>query len=84
MFHARVITAAGDDRKMQRARELGADHVINHYQQKISVEVRNITRGEGVDIVVEHVGPATWDESVRSLEARRHASHLRSHHRTES
>ena len=67
MFHAHVITTAGDDRKMQRARELGADHVINHYQQKISQEVRNITRGEGVDIVTEHVGPATWDESVRSL-----------------
>ena len=67
LFHARVITTAGDDRKMQRARELGADHVINHYQQKISQEVRGITHGEGVDIVVEHVGPATWDESVRSL-----------------
>lgn len=67
LFHARVITTAGDDRKMQRARELGADHVINHYQQKISQEVRGITHGEGVNIVVEHVGPATWDESVRSL-----------------
>src|SRR5215470_151162 len=67
LFNATVITTAGDDRKMQRARELGADHVINHYQQKISQEVRNITRGEGVDIVIEHVGPATWDESVRSL-----------------
>jgi len=67
LFHARVITTAGDDRKMERARELGADYVINHYQQKISQEVRNITRGEGVDIVIEHVGPATFDESVRSL-----------------
>jgi NADPH:quinone reductase-like Zn-dependent oxidoreductase len=67
LFHARLITTAGDERKMQRARELGADHVINHYQQKISQEVRSVTHGEGVDIVVEHVGPATWDESVRSL-----------------
>jgi NADPH:quinone reductase-like Zn-dependent oxidoreductase len=69
MFHARVITTAGDDRKMERARELGADFVINHYQQKISEEVRKITNFEGVDIVVEHVGKATWDESVRSLKA---------------
>jgi NADPH:quinone reductase-like Zn-dependent oxidoreductase len=69
MFHARVITTAGDDRKMERARELGADFVINHYQQKISDEVRKITNFEGVDIVVEHVGKATWDESVRSLKA---------------
>ena len=67
LFHARVITTAGDERKMERARELGADHVINHYQQKISQEVRAITKGEGVDIVIEHVGPATWTESVRSL-----------------
>ena len=69
MFHTRVITTAGDDRKMERARELGADFVINHYQQKISEEVRKITNFEGVDIVVEHVGKATWDESVRSLKA---------------
>jgi NADPH:quinone reductase-like Zn-dependent oxidoreductase len=69
MFHTRVITTAGDDRKMERARELGADFVINHYQQKISEEVRKITNFEGVDIVVEHVGKATWDESVRSLKS---------------
>lgn len=69
LFHARVIATAGDERKMERARELGADFVINHYQQKISQEVRNITSFEGVDIVVEHVGQATWDESVRSLKA---------------
>jgi NADPH:quinone reductase-like Zn-dependent oxidoreductase len=66
-FNCRVITTAGNDRKMSRARELGADYVINHYQQKISEEVRRITNNEGVDIVMEHVGPATWDESLRSL-----------------
>ena len=66
-FQCTVITTAGDDRKSAKARELGADHVINHYQQKISEEVRKITGKEGVDIVLEHVGPATWDESLRSL-----------------
>src|SRR5271154_791770 len=69
LFHARVITTAGDERKMERARQLGADFVINHYQQKIAQEVRTITKGEGVDIVIEHVGPATWQDSVRSLKA---------------
>jgi NADPH:quinone reductase-like Zn-dependent oxidoreductase len=69
LFHTRVITTAGDERKMERARELGADFVINHYQQKIAQEVRTITKGEGVDIVIEHVGPATWQDSVRSLKA---------------
>jgi len=67
MFHCTVIATAGDDRKAELARGLGADYVINHYKQKISEEVRRITNKEGVDIVMEHVGPATWDESVRSL-----------------
>lgn len=67
LFHARVITTAGDERKMQKARELGADYVINHYQQKISEEVRRITNKEGCDIVLEHVGAATWEESIKAL-----------------
>jgi NADPH:quinone reductase-like Zn-dependent oxidoreductase len=67
MFQCTVIATAGDERKAQLARELGADHVINHYQQKISDEVRKITEKQGVDIVLEHVGAATWDESLRSL-----------------
>lgn len=69
MFQARVITTAGDERKIAAALELGADYVINHYQQKISQEVRKITNFEGVDIVLEHVGAATWDESVKSLKS---------------
>ena len=66
-FNCQVIATAGDDHKIAKARELGADHVINHYQQKISEEVRKITGKQGVDIVLEHVGPATWEESLRSL-----------------
>ncbi|PYX89276.1 MAG: alcohol dehydrogenase [Acidobacteria bacterium] len=60
-------TTAGNDHKIAKALELGADHVINHYQQKISDEVKKITGREGVDIVMEHVGAATWDESLKSL-----------------
>lgn len=67
LFNATVIATAGDERKMQRAKELGADYVINHYQQKISDEVRRITGKQGVDIVVEHVGKSTWEESLKSL-----------------
>jgi len=67
LFHCRVITTAGDDKKLEKAHALGADHGINHYKQKISEEVRKITNKAGVDIVVEHVGVATWDESIRSL-----------------
>jgi NADPH:quinone reductase-like Zn-dependent oxidoreductase len=69
LFHARVITTAGDAAKLEKARTLGADYGINHYQQKISEEVRKITSKAGVDIVVEHVGLATWEESMKSLKA---------------
>jgi len=69
MFHCRVITTAGSDAKLEKAKALGADFVIDHYKQKISEEVRKITSKEGVDIVVEHVGAATWDESMKCLKS---------------
>ena len=67
LFGATVIATAGDERKAERAKELGADFVVNHYRQKIGDEVRKNTNKAGVDIVIEHVGPATWGESVKSL-----------------
>jgi NADPH:quinone reductase-like Zn-dependent oxidoreductase len=67
LFNARVIATAGDEHKIQRARELGADEVINHYTQKISDEVKRITNKEMCDIVIEHVGQATWGESMKAL-----------------
>ena len=69
MLSAEVITTAGDERKLEKARELGADHTIDHYKQKIGDEVRRITNKRGVDIVFEHVGQATWKESLKSLKA---------------
>ncbi|HEY4962977.1 MAG TPA: zinc-binding dehydrogenase [Candidatus Limnocylindrales bacterium] len=67
MLGAEVIATAGDERKLAKARELGADHTIDHYKQKISSEVKRITNKRGVDIVFEHVGTATWAESIKSL-----------------
>src|SRR5215472_8206679 len=68
MFHCRVITTAGNEAKLEKARALlAADYGIDHHKQKISDEVRKITNKEGVDIVVEHVGAATWDESIKCL-----------------
>ena len=67
MLGAVVIATAGDEAKLEKSRELGADHLINHYKQKIADEVRRITSKAGVDIVFEHVGVATWDDSIRSL-----------------
>ena len=66
---ARVIATAGSDEKLAKARELGADYLINHKTQKIRDEVRRITNKRGVDVVFEHVGIATWDDSLASLAA---------------
>jgi len=68
-FGARVIAIAGSDEKLKKAKALGADHLINHKTQKIRDEVRRITSKRGVDVVFEHVGTATWDESLASLAA---------------
>ncbi len=80
LFHARVITTAGNETKLEKALALGADHGINHYQQKISDEVRKLTNKEGVDIVIEHVGVATWGESMKSSQTWWNSGYLRSHH----
>jgi NADPH:quinone reductase-like Zn-dependent oxidoreductase len=64
---ATVLATAGSPAKLERARALGADAVIDHKRQDIAKEVKNMTAGRGVDIVIEHVGEATWEGSVRSL-----------------
>jgi len=66
-FGARVIATASSQEKLDKAVELGADFVINHKTQKIKDEVRRITGKRGVDVVFEHVGTATWDDSIASL-----------------
>lgn len=68
-FGARVLATAGSDEKLQKAKQLGADHLINHKAQKIREEVRRATNKRGVDVVFEHVGTATWDDSLASLAA---------------
>jgi NADPH:quinone reductase-like Zn-dependent oxidoreductase len=64
---ARVFATAGSDAKLERARSLGASEVIHHHRQDIAEEVRRLTNRRGVDIVIEHVGEATWTKSIRSL-----------------
>jgi NADPH:quinone reductase-like Zn-dependent oxidoreductase len=64
---ARVFATAGTDEKLAKARQLGAHDVINHSTQDFAAKVRELTGGRGVDIVVEHVGTATWDQSLKSL-----------------
>lgn len=64
---ARVFATAGTEAKMQLARQLGADEVVDHSKPDWPSQVKKITGGRGVDVVVEHVGPATWEGSMRVL-----------------
>lgn len=64
---ARVIATAGSPEKLERARRLGADFLIDHSKEDFSKEVARITRRRGVDVVFEHVGPATFSKSILSL-----------------
>lgn len=63
----RVIATAGADEKLEKARALGADETINHTKQDFLDECRKLTRKRGVDVVVEHVGEATFEKALLSL-----------------
>ena len=65
-FGARVFATSAAS-KADRTRALGAEEVFDHYAGDFSRDVRRLTDGRGADIVIEHVGEATWDRSVRSL-----------------
>jgi NADPH:quinone reductase-like Zn-dependent oxidoreductase len=67
LLGARVIATAGRADKLAKARELGADEVIDHHRQDVSAEVRRLTGKKGVEVVVEHVGAASWERSLLSL-----------------
>jgi NADPH:quinone reductase-like Zn-dependent oxidoreductase len=64
---ARVFATGGSDEKLDRVRSLGAAAAIHHYRQDIAEEVKRLTNRRGVDVVIEHVGEATWPRSVRAL-----------------
>jgi NADPH:quinone reductase-like Zn-dependent oxidoreductase len=61
---ARVAVTSGSDEKLARARDLGADVAVNHATGDVAAEVKAATGGRGVDVVVEHVGEATWKTSL--------------------
>ena len=64
---AHVIATASTNEKLNRARELGAAETINYSDADLVSEVKRITNGRGVDVVFEHVGESTWEQSIRSL-----------------
>ncbi len=64
---ATVITTVGSAAKAEKARALGADHVIDYVEERFEGRVRRLTDKQGVDVVFEHVGPDTWAGSLLSL-----------------
>ena len=64
---ARVIATAGSDAKLEKAKELGADHVINYTNQDLAEEVMAATGGKGADLVIESVGGDILLASIDAL-----------------
>ncbi len=67
LLNARVLATVGSPGKAAKACELGADVVVNHYQDDVVKAVREFTKKKGVDVVFEHVGQATWERSIASM-----------------
>jgi NADPH:quinone reductase-like Zn-dependent oxidoreductase len=67
LWGATVFTTVGSAAKAAKAKALGADHVINYAERDFVKDVRDATDKRGVDVVVEHVGPATFEKSLLCL-----------------
>jgi NADPH:quinone reductase-like Zn-dependent oxidoreductase len=65
---ARALVTSSSDEKLERARELGADAIVNHVTGDVRAVVKEAT-GAGVDVVLEHVGEATWQTSLQAARA---------------
>ena len=62
----KVIATSSSDEKLARARKLGADAVVNHETGDVTSAVREATGNRGADVVIEHVGEATWKVSLQA------------------
>ena len=67
IFGAKVIVTAGTNEKAKKALKLGADYTVNYKEKNVTEEVKRITHGKGVDIVLDHVGEATFNIGLESL-----------------
>ncbi len=67
---ASVIATAGSAAKLDTARALGADHLIDYSHEDVAAKVGEITGGKGVAVVYDGVGKDTWDASLKSLARR--------------
>jgi NADPH:quinone reductase-like Zn-dependent oxidoreductase len=64
---ARVFTTASTNEKLEKAKALGADVLINYKEKDFLEEIKNITNKRGVDVVFEHTGQENWEKNLLSL-----------------
>jgi NADPH:quinone reductase-like Zn-dependent oxidoreductase len=66
---AKTLVTSSSGAKLERARELGADATVNHAEGDVIAAVKKATGGAGIDVVLEHVGEATWERSLQAARA---------------
>ncbi len=67
MHGLNVISTVGNDEKIQKAKDLGADEIINHNTDNLHEKIKEFTNKQGVDIVFDHIGEKTWENSIKCL-----------------
>ena len=67
LLGARVITTVGVADKVEKAKMLGADEVLNHSEENVAERIAALTQGCGVNVVIEHIGQEVWENCMRSL-----------------
>jgi NADPH:quinone reductase-like Zn-dependent oxidoreductase len=73
MVGCRVFATASSDEKLDHARQLGADVLINYAEEEFDRAIRKLTDKRGVDVVIDYIGADTW---VRSLRAARRGGRI--------
>lgn len=67
MHGLNVISTVGNNEKIQKAKDLGADEIINHNTDNLREKIKEFTNKQGVDIVFDHIGEKTWENSIKCL-----------------
>ena len=67
LFHCRVLTTAGTEAKLEKARALGADGGILYHEQDFAAETMRLTAKAGVDVVIEHIGGEVFEKSLTCI-----------------
>jgi alcohol dehydrogenase len=67
LYNCTVIATAGNGEKMDKCLEIGADYVVNHREADWHKKVKEITKKQGVDVIFEHIGKATFAQEVALL-----------------